>query len=340
MAGVTLNLSVLGWFKYAGFFASNLELALGTSLAFTAPALPLAISFFSFQKIAYLSDMYARRIGRVRIHEFAFFVLFFPQLIAGPIVHFREIVPQIRSPEWLPRALAHLPLALVIFSIGFAKKTLIADSIAQSIDPTFSFVQAGGSVDAIRAWHAALGYTAQLYFDFSGYSDMAIGLALLFGIRLPINFASPYKSTSIIEFWRRWHITLSRFLTEYLYIPLGGNRCGPARRFGNLMIVMLLGGLWHGAQWTFVAWGALHGSYLVANHAWNKIRPAFSFRHAGLMRAFGWFITFLCVVVAWVLFRAADFSSELTIYAGMAGGNGLLDRQSFAAQAARNLVGL
>ncbi|MGO4666553.1 MBOAT family O-acyltransferase [Bosea sp. 2RAB26] len=337
VAGLVLNVGALAWFKYAQFIVSNIEAAFSITLAFSAPVLPLAISFFTFQKIAYLADRFSGRVGRVHIPEFILFVVFFPQLIAGPIVHFREVGRQFLSKFWLDRAIVGFHVGVVVFSIGLAKKTVIADTIAQASDPIFRFAHGGGVIDLLRGWHAALGYTAQLYFDFSGYSDMAIGLGLMLGIRLPINFRSPYKAPSIIDFWRRWHITLSRFLTDYLYIPLGGNRRGMSRRFLNLMIVMLLGGLWHGAQWTFVAWGALHGFYLIVNHAWRYARgplPA-----SWLERAAGWLLTFLAVVVAWVLFKSDDFQTAQRVFLGMMGANGLIDFQSYSQQAVMNLAG-
>lgn len=339
VAGLVLNLSALAWFKYGQFIVSNIETAFSITLAFSVPALPLAISFFTFQKIAYLADRYSSRVGRVHIPEFILFVVFFPQLIAGPIVHFREVGRQFLSKWWLDRAIVGFHVGAVVFSIGLAKKTVIADTIAQASDPIFRYAHGGGAIDLLRGWHAALGYTAQLYFDFSGYSDMAIGLGLMLGVRLPINFRSPYKATSIIDFWRRWHITLSRFLTDYLYIPLGGNRRGMPRRFLNLIIVMLLGGLWHGAQWTFVAWGALHGFYLIVNHTWRYARFMLPVSVSWLERAAGWLLTFLAVVVAWVLFRAGDFQTAQRVLSGMIGANGLIDFQSYSQQALFNLAG-
>src|SRR3569832_1691301 len=223
--------------------------------------LPLGISFFTFQKIAFLVDAYRGEIGRLNLLDFALFVSFFPQLIAGPIVHHSEVMPQFRRIGTAAVKLA--PVGLTLFALGLAKKVLLADTAARYATPLFDAAAAGKALDFTAAWSAALTYTAQLYFDFSGYSDMAIGAALLFGIRLPINFNSPYQATSIIDFWRRWHITLSRFLRDYLYIPLGGNRRGEPRRLLNIIVTMAIGGLWHGANWTFVLWGTFHGLLLV-----------------------------------------------------------------------------
>jgi alginate O-acetyltransferase complex protein AlgI len=332
--GIAFNLGVLGYFKYAGFLVATVSALDGRPIAFLAPALPLAISFFTFQKIAFLADKARGRIDKFNFFDFVLFVSFFPQLIAGPIVHFREIVPQWRNSVWTTKVIDYAPMAISFFSIGLFKKCVIADTIAGYINPTFSFVGNGGTLDAVRAWQAALGYTGQLYFDFSGYSDMAIGLALIFGIRLPINFFSPYKATSIIDFWRRWHVTLTRFMIEYLYIPLGGNRGSVPRRFLNLMIVMLLGGLWHGAAWTFVAWGALHGFLLVINHAWRETRQYFNIATPAIAAPFlGWAITFLAIVAGWVLFRSASFGSAFSVLAAMVGTHGVVDQVSMAQQA-------
>jgi len=225
-----------------------------------------------------------------------------------------------------PVSLQTVALGVTIFTLGLAKKVLLADTAALYASPLFDAVAAGAHPDVLAAWGSALAYTAQLYFDFSGYSDMAIGGGLLFGIRLPLNFASPYKAGSIIEFWHRWHITLSRFLREYLYIPLGGNRKGLSRRYVNLLITMLLGGLWHGAGWTFVVWGALHGFYLVVNHLWRALRQHFGGgpeTSMGLGRRMGQLITFVAVVVAWVVFRSEDIGTAVRMLLAMIGNNGL-----------------
>src|SRR5205807_1895138 len=297
----------------------------GVPLPFVNIILPLGISFFTFQQIAYLVDiMRGARIEK-DIVSYILFVSFFPHLIAGPLVHHAEMIPQFKRGR-TGRSAVLAARGLAIFAAGLFKKVVIADNLAQLVSPVFTHLDAGGGVTTPWAWLATLAYTLQIYFDFSGYSDMAIGLALLFGIRLPVNFASPYKATNIIEFWRRWHITLSRFLRDYLYIPLGGNRLGGMRRYVNLFITMLLGGLWHGAGWTFVIWGGLHGFYLAVNHGWRALRTTLGWPPSKSNR-FGAFlggtITFLAVVVGWVFFRAAQFGSAINMLKGMAGFNGV-----------------
>jgi D-alanyl-lipoteichoic acid acyltransferase DltB (MBOAT superfamily) len=311
--GVGGDLLLLGIFKYAGFFAANLDALFSTAIAVNI-VLPVGISFYTFTQIAFLVDAYRGHVARYALPHYALFVTYFPHLIAGPILHHRDMIPQFERVE-SKRADPHLMLCgLIIFGIGLFKKTGLADGIQPLV--SLAFGQAAPSFD--QAWIGALAYTFQLYFDFSGYSDMAIGISLMFGIFLPLNFNSPYKSTSIIEFWRRWHMTLSAFLRDYLYIPLGGNRHGRALRYLNLMITMLLGGLWHGAAWTFVAWGALHGAYLCINHAWSTFAPKPGPRLAPLARLAGFVLTFTAVVVAWVFFRADSIASALSILATMA----------------------
>jgi alginate O-acetyltransferase complex protein AlgI len=319
-AGVAFNLVLLGWFKYADFAVANLDL-FGLHLASPGIALPLGISFYTFTQIAFLADA-ARGLAReYDILRYVLFVTFFPHLIAGPIIHHREMMPQFAPERLTARIFDHLPKALTLFSIGLAKKMLLADSFAALAQPVFNNAAQGLAPDAIAAWGATLAYTFQIYFDFSGYSDMALALALMFGIRLPVNFLSPYKSHSIVEFWRSWHMTLSRFLRDYVYIPLGGNRHGPWRRYANLITVMTVGGLWHGAGWTFLVWGALHGIYLLVNHAWRA--AAARWRLAPLSRGSGRLITFMAVALAWVLFRADSFAAARMIYAAMFGLNGI-----------------
>ena len=308
IAGVIGNLAVLCLFKYADFLR-------GTILDLTSQPwqpwsliLPLGISFFVFQKISYLIDL---RRGDKHIYgflDFCMFVGFFPQLIAGPLVRHNEIIHQFQANPPGPAMWENLSRGFTLFIIGVTKKVAIADTLALSIDPLFAKATA---LSAAEAWTAAGGYTLQIYFDFSGYSDMALGLALMFGLRLPVNFDAPYRAVSIRDFWRRWHMTLSRFLRDYLYIPLGGSHCGPARQAANVIVTMLLGGLWHGAAWTFVVWGGLHGAALALSHLWEK---------AGLrMPAFlGWLLTLLFVMACWVLFRAPDFATAGDILAAMA----------------------
>ena len=325
-AGVTLNLAVLGYFKYANFFVENLNAVAGTSIDIGSIVLPLAISFFTFQQIAYLVDAYKGITHEYRFTHYALFVTFFPQLIAGPIVHHKEMLSQFMDPDGLHPRFDNITVGLSIFFIGLFKKAVLADGVAPYSTTVFDAATSGEPVTFFVAWGGALAYTMQLYFDFSGYSDMAIGGARLFGIRLPLNFHSPYKSVSIVEFWRRWHMTLSRFLRDYLYIPLGGSRRGKLRRYINLFVTMLLGGLWHGAGWTFVIWGGLHGLYLAVNHAWHRIHPFIPGRirlRTSIGKLLAWAITFTAVVVGWVFFRAADLNSAITVLKGMSGASGI-----------------
>jgi alginate O-acetyltransferase complex protein AlgI len=312
-AGVAIDLLVLGTFKYAGFFAANLNAMFSTGFVVNI-LLPVGISFYTFTQIAFLVDAYRGNIARYRLPHYALFVTYFPHLIAGPILHHKDMIPQFEREE-IKRPDPHLILCgLIIFAIGLFKKTCLADSI----QPLVALAFGPGNPSSDQTWIGVLAYTFQLYFDFSGYSDMAIGISLMFGIFLPLNFNSPYKATSIVDFWRRWHMTLSQFLRDYLYIPLGGNRHGRTLRYVNLMITMVLGGLWHGAAWTFVAWGALHGVYLCINHAWSNYGPAVAPRFARLANAAASILTFLAVVVAWVFFRSDSMSTAWLVLAKMA----------------------
>jgi len=311
--GVAGDLLVLGIFKYAGFFAANLNALLSTGFVVNI-VLPIGISFYTFTQIAFLVDAYRGNIARYALPHYALFVTYFPHLIAGPILHHKDMIPQFESAE-TKRPDPHLILCgLIIFAIGLFKKTCLADGIQPLVSQAF-----GPNAPTFdQAWIGVLAYTFQLYFDFSGYSDMAIGMSLMFGIFPPLNFNSPYKAVSIVDFWRRWHMTLSQFLRDYLYIPLGGNRHGRVLRYVNLMITMLLGGLWHGAAWTFVAWGALHGVYLCINHAWSNYGPEAPPRFARLADIAGLILTFLAVVIAWVFFRAPDMATALSVLSKMA----------------------
>jgi alginate O-acetyltransferase complex protein AlgI len=311
--GVAGDLLVLGTFKYAGFFAANLNALFSAGIVVNI-LLPVGISFYTFTQIAFLVDAYRGNVARYGLPHYALFVTYFPHLIAGPILHHKDMIPQFESGR-TKRPDPHLILCgLIIFAIGLFKKTCLADGIQPLVAPAF-----GANYPSFdQAWIGALAYTFQLYFDFSGYSDMAIGISLMFGIFLPLNFNSPYKATSIIDFWRRWHMTLSQFLRDYLYIPLGGNRHGRTLRYVNLMITMLLGGLWHGAAWTFVVWGALHGAYLCVNHAWSNYGPAVAPRFARAANAAAFVLTFVSVVVAWVFFRADSISSATFVLSRMA----------------------
>ncbi len=322
--GVALNLALLCYFKYANFLLDNLSALTGTPLPFLNILLPLGISFFTFQQIAYLVDVMRGAWVERDIVSYTLFVSFFPHLIAGPLVHHAEMIPQFKRGRTGRSALL-AARGMAIFAAGLFKKIVIADNLAQFVTPVFAHLDAGGGVTTPWAWLATLAYSMQIYFDFSGYSDMAIGLALLFGIRLPVNFRSPYQAASIIEFWRRWHITLSRFLRDYLYIPLGGNRLGEQRRYINLMVTMLLGGLWHGAGWNFMVWGGLHGVGLSINHLWREWRggakapAAVPAPQRLAAKASGWAITFFVVVIAWVFFRARTFAGAWQMLEGLFG---------------------
>ena len=320
IAAVVLNLGLLGYFKYRNFFVGNVNDLTGADWPIVTLVLPLAISFHTFQQIAYLVDSWRRKVEQPTLTDYGLFVLFFPQLIAGPIVHHWQLLPQFREPRFYRFDHAAFAAGITFFVLGLAKKLLIADPLATVSDPLF---EKAGTVPPTmsQAWVGVGAYTLGLYFDFSGYSDMAIGLARMFGIRLPYNFDSPYKATSIIDFWRRWHITLSNWLRDYLYIPLGGNRHGKARRYANLMITMLLGGLWHGAAWTFVVWGLLHGLYLIVNHGWHTARSRLSL--APLPPTAAWLLTLAAVAFAWVFFRSPTFGHAQAMITGLIGVNGL-----------------
>lgn len=313
IAGLAVNLVGLAFFKYSNFIIDNVAFLTGYTLAHVNITLPIGISFFTFTQIAFLVDAYRREASEPNIVNYGLFVTYFPHLIAGPILHHKEMMPQFSDER--RRSIARcLAVGLTILVIGLFKKVAIADPISAYSTPVFAAFDKGEGLSGLSAWIGAMAFTFQLYFDFSAYCDMAIGISYMFGIRLPINFYSPYKATSIIEFWRRWHMTLSRFLRDYLYIPLGGNRKGPVRRHLNLFLTMLLGGMWHGASWSFLIWGALHGLYLTCNHIYRSLRSGSSGR---LETGFSWFITFLAVVVAWVFFRAETASGALHMLQAM-----------------------
>jgi D-alanyl-lipoteichoic acid acyltransferase DltB (MBOAT superfamily) len=305
--GVVLNLSLLGYFKYADFFIENINIAFSVNAEPLHLLLPLAISFFTFQQIAYLVDCYRQEVSEYRFINYAIFVTFFPQLIAGPIVHHKEMMPQFAKIKNKAKNYQNIVTGLFIFSIGLFKKVVIADTFSVWANNGFDVAT---TLNLFEAWATSLSYTFQLYFDFSGYTDMAIGLALLFNIRLPINFNSPYKATNIQDFWRRWHITLSRFLREYVYIPLGGNRKSGFRTYNNLMATFVIGGLWHGAGWTFVFWGFLHGLALIVQRLWGKLGIK-------LWSWLAWFITFNFVNIAWIFFRAKEWDDAIKVLRSM-----------------------
>ena len=322
---ISLNLGALAYFKYANFFADIATSISPMRFELDPIILPLAISFYTFQQIAYLVDCYKSGKSEPSLRNYMLFISFFPQLIAGPIVHHSEIMPQFAKNLLREKLGSNISVGLTLFALGLAKKCLIADSLAPYANDVFSAAGDGTPIDFVRAWQGALAYSFELYFDFSGYSDMAIGLARLFGFRLPANFNAPYKAKNIIDFWRRWHITLSRFLRDYLYIPMGGNRLGHMRRHMNLFITMVLGGLWHGANWTFMFWGALHGFYLVCNHGWRYLCTQAERRGLVLPSVpfVGPALTFLAVVVGWVFFRANSFETAIILLKGMAGQSGI-----------------
>ena len=325
IAAIGVNLALLAYYKYSNFFLVNVATVLGSAPPQADIILPLGISFFTFTQIAFLVDTYQGKVKEYNFIHYCLFVTYFPHLIAGPILHHAEMMPQFARADTYRMQAGHVAAGLTIFFIGLFKKVMLADGIAVYVSPLFGLPAAGIAPTFLEAWGGALAYTLQLYFDFSGYSDMAVGLSLMFGVRLPINFHSPYKALNIIEFWRRWHITLSRFLRDYLYVPLGGNRKGPGRRYINLLVTMLLGGLWHGAGWTFVVWGALHGFYLCVNHGWLALRMRLGHdlkRTTWWGNALACVITFAAVVVGWVVFRADNMSTAIAMLKGMAGLNG------------------
>ncbi|MBL8422637.1 MAG: MBOAT family protein [Candidatus Accumulibacter phosphatis] len=324
--GVGADLALLGYYKYANFFLDTANHLLATRWPLQDILLPLGISFFTFTQIAFLVDVWSGKAREYNFIHYVLFVTYFPHLIAGPVLHHKEMMPQFAQPETYKLSVDNVTVGLTIFYIGLFKKAVLADGVSPYANGAFAAADAQQSMDLLAAWGGALAYTCQLYFDFSGYSDMAIGLSRLFGIVLPLNFNSPYKATSISDFWRCWHMTLSRFLRDYLYVPLGGSRKGPFRRYGNLMVTMLLGGLWHGASWNFVLWGGLHGVYLTINHAWRALRERVSRPGHGpgtVERLVGWGLTFFAVVVAWVFFRATTMAGALNMLQGMFGMHGV-----------------
>jgi alginate O-acetyltransferase complex protein AlgI len=322
-AAVGANLALLGYYKYAGFFVRTAD-ALGAGFSVPQIVLPLGISFFTFTQIAFQVDTWRGIACERNFLHYFLFITYFPHLIAGPILHHAEMMPQFGKAQTFRFSPDRLAVGLTLFILGLVKKTVCADGIAPVAQAVFAAAESRQAIDLPHAWYGALAYAMQIYFDFSAYSDMALGISIMFGIRLPLNFNSPYKARSIIDFWRRWHMTLSRFLRDYLYIPLGGSRCPPTRRYANLMITMLLGGLWHGAGWTYVIWGGLHGVYLVVNHGWQGLRKRLALPGAGLIgQMLGLALTFCSVTLAWVFFRAETVDGALALLRGLAGANGL-----------------
>ena len=344
IAGIAFNILFLGYFKYLNFAKASLNDIAGTEFVIVSVVLPLGISFITFQKIAFLIDVHARRIESFTFQQFCLFVMFFPQLIAGPIVHFREMMPQFQSNKARFDAVG-LAAGLTLFLLGLFKKVVLADGIAAHVAPIYESAAAGETISLLAAWAAAVGFTLQIYFDFSGYSEMALGIARCFGIRLPVNFDSPLKASSIIDFWLRWHITLTRFLTAYIYNPLALwltrrraaaglpllGRTVTAGAFLQLLALptlatMLISGVWHGAGYLYILWGLLHGVYLVINHAWRfaarKLWPNKA-RYSRIMGPVGFVLTFVAVAFAMVLFRATSVDAALELLAGMVGINGV-----------------
>lgn len=305
--GILFNVALLGYFKYTDFFIENFNGIFGAEVPLMHIVLPLGISFFTFTQIAFLVDAYKGEAKEYNLLNYMLFVSYFPHLLAGPILHHKEMMPQFESIKNLVKNYRNIALGLFIFSIGLFKKVVIADSFAVWANAGF---ENSANLTMLEAWATSLSYTFQLYFDFSAYADMAIGVSLLFNIRLPINFNSPYKSLNIQDFWRRWHITLGRFLRDYIYIPLGGNRKGHFRTYNNLVATFLIGGIWHGAGWTFVVWGLLHGLALALHRAWSN----FGLRMNMLL---AWFVTFNFINITWVFFRAKTFEEALNVLNAM-----------------------
>ena len=327
VAIIGANLLCLGVFKYLNFFILTANYFHADWPALNI-LLPVGISFFTFTQIAFLVDVYRGLAKESQFIHYLLFVTWFPHLIAGPVLHHSQMMPQFKTPATYRPNWESFAIGATFFTIGLFKKVVLADEFALLANPLFDDAAMGSEPKLLAAWVGATAYALQLYFDFSGYCDMAIGLSRLFNIKLPLNFDSPYRASSMIDFWRRWHITLSRFLRDYLYVPLGGNRKGAARRYVNLMVTMILGGLWHGANWTFVLWGALHGGYLLLNHLWRAVlgQRRDSTKCASsraLFRILGVGLTFTAVVVAWVPFRSESLEATLNIWSGMLGLNGL-----------------
>jgi D-alanyl-lipoteichoic acid acyltransferase DltB (MBOAT superfamily) len=307
--GVVANVLLLGYFKYADFFIQNVNYLTNANIPTLNLALPLAISFFTFQQISYLVDSYKKETNEYDFLNYALFVTFFPQLIAGPIVHHKQMMPQFAKTNNKVKNYRNIALGLFIFSLGLFKKVVIADTFSIWVKKGFDLSE---TLNFFEAWITSLSYTFQLYFDFSGYTDMAIGAALLFNIKLPINFNSPYKALDIQDFWRRWHITLSTFLRDYIYIPLGGNRISSFRTYVNLMATFIIGGLWHGAGWTFVFWGFLHGMALVIHRLWKSFNLTMN-------KYLAWFVTFNFINFSWIFFRANQWDDAIKVLKGMVG---------------------
>ncbi len=307
--GLCLNVGLLVFFKYTDFLLQNINAFWGARIPLPHLVLPLAISFFTFQQIAYLVDCYRGRLGRYSFLDYAVVVVFFPHLIAGPIIQYRDVIPQFASGAGRKFQVENFSRGFFLLFLGLGKKLLLADTLAGLANKGYD---EAASLSFFHAWLVSLSYTFQLYFDFSGYSDMAVGLALMVNIQLPFNFCSPYRARSIQDFWRRWHITLSQFLRDYIYIPLGGSQGSPWRTYRNVMIVFVVGGIWHGAGWNFFLWGALHGMAMVTYLVWTRLPVR-------LPKVLAWFLTFQFVNLTWIFFRAEDWTQVTKVLRGMAG---------------------
>lgn len=345
IAGIVFNIAFLGYFKYTNFVVTAANDLFGSDYTLHHIVLPLGISFITFQKIAFLIDVHGKRIESFRFPDFCSFILFFPQLIAGPIVHYREMMPQFHSARcaWDKE---NISVGITLFTFGLFKKVILADSIAPFVSSIYASAETGVPISMLPAWLAAIGFTFQIYFDFSGYTDMALGSARLFGIRLPVNFNSPLRSSCIIDFWLRWHVSLTRFLTAYLYNPIAlsltrrrlaagrdgfnARKASPGAFVQLLMFptifTMLISGFWHGAGYLFILWGLLHGIYLAINHGWRLLVQRFwsrSERYSRVLRLLGSIVTFICVATSMVLFRSTTFDSASNILQGLVGINGI-----------------
>lgn len=311
--GIVFNVGLLAFFKYADFFIANINQATNLNLKYLQLIIPLAISFYTFQQITYLVDTYRKEIKDTNFLDYCIYIMFFPRLLMGPITRYNEVIPQFQLTDQKRVDYRNMSIGLFLFFIGLCKRVVIADTFGVYADIGYASTQ---SLSMVEAWITSLSYTFQIYFDFSGYTDMAIGTAYLFNIKLPFNFNSPYLSVNIQDFWRRWHITLSRFLRDYIYIPLGGNRKGELSTYINIMITFLIGGFWHGAGWTFIIWGAIHGTALCIQRVWQKLNIT-------MPKLLAIFITFNVVNVAWVFFRAKSFSDAINVILAMSGFNAL-----------------
>lgn len=321
VVGICFNVGLLGFFKYTDFFIANINSLLGLNLDLLKLMLPLGISFFTFLQISFLVDSYKGISKEYDLLNYSLFVSFFPELLSGPIVHHKEIIPQFDDPAKRVVIAENVARALFIFSIGLFKKVVIADRLAQWANVGFDHAAV---LNFFEAWFVSLSYTFQIYFDFSGYTDMAIGAALLFNIKLPLNFDSPYKSTNPQEFWQRWHMTLSRFLRDYIYIPLGGNRRGEYRQSVNIMITFVVSGIWHGAGWTYIMWGATWGLSLIVHRLWKRTGW-------NINRSVNAVLFFLFFNATWILFRGRSFGDIVKVFKGQLGFNGVVLPESWAA---------